>query len=253
VIRTDDLLDRLDIVDVIGRYVELKRSGASHKARCPFHDERTPSFHVNPKRQTFKCFGCGKGGDAITFVRELLGLGFVDACERLCQDHGINLDGVRNVVTQKGRKAAKVAEAEVAGFSLYLKLRIEFLAQQQTDLRETYRVRQAMAEELEKLGTLGAVADDPMVETYRRSWFAQLELLEDVKAAGQRISAEIERLEGDPTSALEDFRKVFWVNLEARREIDALVKREGEAARERERSEAVAHDNPTPKLEDTQS
>jgi len=69
------LLERIraanDIVDVIGSYLPLKRAGANFRALCPFHREKTPSFNVNPHHQIFKCFGCGKGGDVFTFVREL--------------------------------------------------------------------------------------------------------------------------------------------------------------------------------------
>ena len=61
-----------DIVDVITRYVpDLKRSGSQFKACCPFHNENTPSFYVNPQRQYFKCFGCGEGGDVLSFVMKL--------------------------------------------------------------------------------------------------------------------------------------------------------------------------------------
>lgn len=59
-----------DIVEVISSYVPLKRAGGTFKALCPFHNEKTPSFNVNPQRQTFHCFGCHKGGDVFTFVRE---------------------------------------------------------------------------------------------------------------------------------------------------------------------------------------
>jgi len=72
-----------DIVDVIGRYIPLKRAGANFLALCPFHKEKTPSFNVNPQRQIFHCFGCDKGGDVFTFVREYENIDFVEAVRRL--------------------------------------------------------------------------------------------------------------------------------------------------------------------------
>src|SRR6187399_1946866 len=72
-----------DIIDVISAVVPLKRAGASFTALCPFHREKTPSFHVNPRKQTFYCFGCHKGGDVFTFVKEYESIDFVEAVKRL--------------------------------------------------------------------------------------------------------------------------------------------------------------------------
>ncbi len=74
-----------DIVDVIGSYVPLKRAGANFLALCPFHKEKTPSFNVNPAKQIFHCFGCHKGGDVFTFVKEHENIGFPDAVRRLAE------------------------------------------------------------------------------------------------------------------------------------------------------------------------
>src|SRR5215469_3595756 len=74
-----------DIVDVIGSYLQLKRAGANFTALCPFHKEKTPSFNVNPHKQIFHCFGCHKGGDVFTFVREYESIGFMDAVRRLAE------------------------------------------------------------------------------------------------------------------------------------------------------------------------
>jgi DNA primase len=81
-----------DIVDVIGSYLQLKRAGANFTALCPFHKEKTPSFNVNPHRQIFHCFGCHKGGDVFTFVKEYENIGFGDAVRRLAERAKIPLE-----------------------------------------------------------------------------------------------------------------------------------------------------------------
>ena len=82
-IDTKALLARVDIVDVVGGYVPLTKSGAEYEACCPFHVEKTPSFKVSPAKQIYHCFGCGASGDAIRFVQEFSSLSFVDACREL--------------------------------------------------------------------------------------------------------------------------------------------------------------------------
>ena len=86
---TEQILAATDIVEVIGAYIPVKRAGPSYKALCPFHNEKTPSFNINPVRQFFHCFGCGKSGDAITFVREYENLTFSDAVKKLANRAGI--------------------------------------------------------------------------------------------------------------------------------------------------------------------
>ena len=86
-----DLLNRLDIVDVVGRYIPLKKAGANYVACCPFHSEKTPSFSVSPAKQFYHCFGCGAHGSAIGFVMEHQGLGFVEAVEELARSAGLSV------------------------------------------------------------------------------------------------------------------------------------------------------------------
>lgn len=83
------VMNTAQIVDVIGSYISVKRAGTSYKAVCPFHAERTPSFHINPARNTFKCFGCGKAGTSLTFVKEYENITFWDAVRKLAQRYGI--------------------------------------------------------------------------------------------------------------------------------------------------------------------
>ena len=86
-----DLLSRVDIADVVGRHVELKRGGANLMGLCPFHGEKSPSFSVSPSKQFYYCFGCGASGDAIRFLTEHLGLSFVEAVRDLAQQTGMQV------------------------------------------------------------------------------------------------------------------------------------------------------------------
>lgn len=90
----EQILAATDIVEVIGSLINVERAGPSFKALCPFHTEKTPSFNINPVRQFFHCFGCGKTGDAITFLREYENLTFSDAVRKLAARAGIAVDSV---------------------------------------------------------------------------------------------------------------------------------------------------------------
>ncbi|MBI3230973.1 MAG: DNA primase, partial [Burkholderiales bacterium] len=84
-----DLLNRVDIVDVVGNYVQLKKGGANLMGLCPFHSEKSPSFTVSPAKQFYHCFGCGAHGSAIGFLIEYSGMGFVEAVKDLAQGVGM--------------------------------------------------------------------------------------------------------------------------------------------------------------------
>ncbi|MGX4641951.1 DNA primase [Massilia sp. SYSU DXS3249] len=84
-----DLLNRVDIVDVVGRYVQLKKGGANYMGLCPFHSEKSPSFTVSPTKQFYHCFGCGAHGTSIGFLIEYSGMGFVEAVKDLAQGVGM--------------------------------------------------------------------------------------------------------------------------------------------------------------------
>jgi DNA primase len=92
-----------DIVDVIGSYLPLKKAGANFTALCPFHKEKTPSFNVNPQKQIFHCFGCNKGGDVFTFVKEYENIGFMDAVRRLAERAKIPLEFENTPGAQESR------------------------------------------------------------------------------------------------------------------------------------------------------
>jgi DNA primase len=81
-----------EILPLVEDYVRLRKAGGTYKVLCPFHQERTPSFTVTPARGTFKCFGCGEGGDAIAFVMKRDNIDFVDAIELLARRFGVELE-----------------------------------------------------------------------------------------------------------------------------------------------------------------
>ncbi len=103
-----ELLNRVDIIDVVERYVPLKKAGANYSACCPFHNEKTPSFSVSPSKQFYHCFGCGAHGSAISFVMEHQGLSFPEAVEDLAKNIGLP---VPHETTQREQdsRAAQVA------------------------------------------------------------------------------------------------------------------------------------------------
>ena len=110
----DQLRDRVDLVDLVGRFVTLKRAGRSHKGLCPFHDEKTPSFNVNPDRGNFYCFGCHEGGDAIAFLMKIENLTFPEAARTLARDCGIEIPetaGGESGVAERLRAANELAHS----------------------------------------------------------------------------------------------------------------------------------------------
>lgn len=107
-----DLLARTDIAEVVGRHVTLKKAGINYKGLCPFHGEKTPSFIVSPTRQTYHCFGCGVHGDAIRFLVEHAGLGFVDAVHELASAAGLKVPEEERSPEQRERADAEKAEHE---------------------------------------------------------------------------------------------------------------------------------------------
>ncbi len=105
---------RLGIVEVVSQYLKLEQAGANLKARCPFHNEKTPSFFVSPSRESFYCFGCQKGGDIFTFVEEIEGLDFLGALKVLAERAGVTLDANRSYENKGKDEHYRVLETAVA-------------------------------------------------------------------------------------------------------------------------------------------
>jgi DNA primase len=148
----DTLLDRVDIVEVIDRRVKLKKSGKNYSARCPFHEERSPSFSVNPDKQFYYCFGCGAGGNALTFVMEYDNLEFPQAVENLASSAGLV------VPREPGRGQRDGASPEESHKPLYALLeKVSQYYQQQ--LRTHSQARRAV-DYLKGRGLSGAIAKE---------------------------------------------------------------------------------------------
>ncbi|MEH6470536.1 MAG: DNA primase [Halopseudomonas sp.] len=106
----DDLLHRTDIVDVVEERVQLKRTGRNYSGLCPFHQEKSPSFSVNPEKQFFYCFGCGAGGNALGFVMEYDRLEFREAVETLAKRHGLEIPAQANEHSEHDRQRQRSYE-----------------------------------------------------------------------------------------------------------------------------------------------
>ena len=108
-----DLLNRVDIVDVVGQHVKLKKAGANYQGLCPFHSEKSPSFSVSPTKQFYHCFGCGAHGSAISFLMEYSGLGYVDAIEELARSAGLDVPREERSANDIAKQQRAMALSEV--------------------------------------------------------------------------------------------------------------------------------------------
>ena len=114
-----DLLSRVDIAEVVGRHVTLRKAGANHMGLCPFHGEKSPSFAVSPSRQTYHCFGCGEGGDVYKFVQQMESISFTEAVEKLAARVGFELTYDEGGASIDQGQKARILEANNAAAAFY--------------------------------------------------------------------------------------------------------------------------------------
>jgi len=121
-----ELLARADVVDIVGRYVQLKKGGANFMGLCPFHGEKSPSFSVSPAKQFYHCFGCGKNGNAISFLMDHAGMTFIEAVKDLAQQYGLQVPE-DDVSPQDRAKAAQMREQQATLTSVLEKAGVAYI------------------------------------------------------------------------------------------------------------------------------
>lgn len=161
--------DRLSIVDVVSQYIKLERSGASLRARCPFHAERSPSFFVSPERGTYHCFGCGAGGDIFSFIENIEGLDFKGALKMLAEKAGVPL------VYSKGEKKDETDRL----FEL-METAAHFYASRLTNEAKEYLAKRGLSEAIVqgfRLGWAGSAWSEAS-EYFKKKGFSEKEIVD---------------------------------------------------------------------------
>jgi len=165
-----------DIVEVISQYVHLKRSGRNYFGLCPFHNEKSPSFSVSPDKQIFHCFGCGMGGNVISFISKIDGIGFKEAIEVLAERANVQLPTIGNKIDNKKEELkSKVYKVNAFAAEYYHKK----LYQKESKIAQDYiKQRKINNETLEsfKIGFSGNF--DELYRALRKEGFGDEEILE---------------------------------------------------------------------------
>ena len=150
-----ELLSRVDIVEVVGRYVQLRKGGANFMGLCPFHGEKSPSFSVSPSKQFFHCFGCGKHGNAVGFLMEHTGVGFVEAVKDLAQQVGLQVPQ-EDLSPQQRAQAAEQRQKQATLNDVLEKAAEAYRAQLRTSQRAIdYLKRRGLSGQIAKTFGLG--------------------------------------------------------------------------------------------------
>lgn len=196
-----------DIVEVIGGYISLKRAGIMWKALCPFHQERTPSFSVNPQRQIFKCFGCGAGGSVIRFVMTYESLDFISAAKKLADRAGIKIAEAEMSAEDHARYGMRrrllALHAEVAEFFHH-----QLLRKPGAQVAREYLKARGINGDVAKAWKLGYAPDawDTMRVFGRAQGFSNEELIGSGLVAPRHEEGESEEAEPSPQTFYDRFR-----------------------------------------------
>lgn len=170
-----ELKYKTDITDIVSAYVSLKKRGATLVGLCPFHNEKTPSFTVYPETQSFYCFGCGAGGDAVTFIRKIENLDYIDAVKMLAQRAGLQMptDGFDDSISKRRRRIYEANRAAAKYFHSVL------MSEEGSKALEYYRNRKFTLHTIRKFG-LGYAPDkwDGLLKHLRSQGFSLTELYE---------------------------------------------------------------------------
>ncbi|MEO6319651.1 MAG: DNA primase [Polaromonas sp.] len=150
-----ELLARADVVDIVGRYVQLKKGGANFMGLCPFHGEKSPSFSVSPTKQFYHCFGCGKNGNAISFLMDHAGMTFIEAVKDLAQQYGLQVPE-DDVSPQDRARAAHIREQQATLTSVLEKAGLAYIRNLRTSERAIqYFKRRGVSGEIARTFGLG--------------------------------------------------------------------------------------------------
>lgn len=170
-----ELKYKTDITDIVSTYVSLKKRGATLVGLCPFHNEKTPSFTVYPETQSFYCFGCAAGGDAVTFIRKIENLDYIDAVKMLAQRAGLQMptDGFDDSISKRRRRIYEANRAAAKYFHSVL------MSEEGSKALEYYRNRKFTLHTIRKFG-LGYAPDkwDGLLKHLRSQGFSLTELYE---------------------------------------------------------------------------
>src|SRR6478672_9011211 len=149
------ILGRLDIVDVIGGFVRLKKRGANYLGLCPFHNEKTPSFTVSPAKEIYKCFGCGRSGNTISFLMEHEKYSYVEALKWLANKYGIEIEETFQSSEQKQQQQSADSLYIINSFAQQFFTRVLFGTDEGQDIGLSYLKERGFREEIIKKFQLG--------------------------------------------------------------------------------------------------